>query len=286
MSQVTTSARGRALALALAPAIVAIAVGCGGARAAPAPTVSATGSPAAAGPVAHHRLTGTWNRYPQIDEPPDPRLPPPPPIGPPPLKPQYLAAWQAEQKAAKEADERGQPLFTDYVKCLPDGMPAMMVAMFPMEVLQTPGQITLVQEAYNQIRRIYLNEKQIPIEEAEPGYWGHSVGHWEGDTLVVDTVGIKEKVRFRGVPHSDQMRIRERMQLLSPDFFEDHITIEDPVYLTQPWTFSWAYKRLPHYKMLEYVCDSNREYKDPQTGGTRLRLNNGQPGPTPQTPQR
>jgi hypothetical protein len=235
------------------------------------------------GSVANHGLTGTWNRYPQLDEQPDPKLPPaPPPVGPPPLQPQYLASWEAEQKAAKEADARGQPLYTDYVKCLPDGMPSMMLAMFPMEVLQTPGQVTIVQEAYNQVRRIYLDEKQVPIEDAEPGYWGHSVGHWEGDTLVVDTIGIKEKVRFRGVPHSDRMRIHERIHMLTPDFFEDRITIEDPVYLTRPWSFSWAYKRLPHYKMLEYVCDSNREYKDPDTGSTRLRLlNGGQSGAAP-----
>jgi hypothetical protein len=236
---------------------------------------------AASGSAAGDRgLTGTWNRYPQLDETPDPKLPPPPPpVGPPPLKAQYLPAWEAQQKAAKEADARGQPLYTDYVKCLPDGMPAMMLAMFPMEVLQTPGQVTIVQEAYNQVRRVYLNEKQIPVEDAEPGYWGHSVGHWQGDTLLIDTVGIKEKVRFRGVPHSDQMRIHERIRLLTPDFFEDRITVEDPVYLTQPWSFAWAYRRLPHYKMLEYVCDSNREYKDPETGGTRLRLENHDHGP-------
>jgi hypothetical protein len=224
--------------------------------------------------AANHGLTGTWNRYPQLGEEPelDPKFPPPPPIGTPPLKAEYMAGWEKDQKAAKDADARGQPLYTDYVKCLPDGMPSMMMGMFPMEVLQTPGQITIVQEAYNQVRRIYLNEKQIPIDDAEPGYWGHSVGHWEGDTLLVDTVGIKEKVRFRGVPHSDQMRIHEHIHMWSADIFEDRITIEDPEYLTQPWTFSWAYKRLPHYKMLEYVCDSNREYKDPDTGGTRLRL--------------
>ncbi len=247
---------------------------------------------AAASAPAVHGLTGTWNRYPQIDEQPDPKFPPPPPVGPPPLKPQYLGAWEAEQKAAKEADARGQPLYTDYVKCLPDGMPAMMQGMFPMEVLQTPGQVTIVQEAYNQVRRIYLNEKQIAVEDAEPGYWGHSVGHWEGDTLLVDTVGIKETVRFRGVPHSDHMRIRERIRLLTPDFLEDRVTVEDPVYLTQPWTFTWAFKRLPHYKMLEYVCDANREYKDPQTGGTRLHLTappapGADPGAAqPSTPQK
>ncbi len=242
--------------------------------------------------AADHGLTGTWNRYPQLDEKPDPKLPPPPPpVGDPPLKPEYLASWQAQQKAAREADARGEPLYTDYVKCLPDGMPTMMLAMFPMEVLQTPGQVTIVQEAYNQVRRIYLNEKQTPIEDAEPGYWGHSVGHWEGDSLLVDTIGIKEKVRFRGVPHSDQMRIHERIRMLTPDFFEDHITVEDPVYLSAPWSFTYAYKRLPHYKMNEYVCDSNREYKDPETGGTRLRLLNDpagtqRPAQEPATPHR
>ena len=224
-------------------------------------------------PPAVHGLTGTWNRYPQLGEAPDPKLPPPPPpVPPPPLKAQYKPAWDAKQQAIKDADARGEPPFTDYVKCLPDGMPTMMIAMFPMEVLQTPGQVTIMQEAYNQVRRIYLNEKQIPIEDAEPGYWGHSVGHWEGNTLLVDTVGIKPTVTFRGVPHSDQMRIHERIEMLRPDFFEDHITVEDPVYLTAPWSFSYAYTRLPHYKMLEYVCDSNREYKDPKTGGTRMRL--------------
>jgi hypothetical protein len=240
-----------------------------------APVVDAATPAGAAKPAgaAMHNMTGTWNRYPQIDEKPNPKFPPPPPpVGPPPLKPQYLADWQAQQKAAKDADARGQPLFTDYVKCLPDGMPAMMLGMFPMEVLQTPGQVTIIQEAYNQVRRIYLNEKQIPLEDAEPGYWGHSVGHWEGNTLIVDTVGIKPTVKFRGVPHGDKMRIREKIVLVLPNFLEDHVTVEDTDYLTGPWEFTWAYTRLPKYKMNEYVCDSNREYKDPETGGTRLHI--------------
>jgi hypothetical protein len=241
--------------------------------AAGAPGLAAPASTTQASSASVHGLTGTWNRYPQLGQAPDPKLPPPPaPVPPPPLKPQYQADWDAKQKAIHDADARGEPPFTDYVKCLPDGMPTMMIGMFPMEVLQTPGQVTIMQEAYNQVRRIYLNEKQVAIEDAEPGYLGHSVGHWQGDTLIVDTVGIKQTVLFRGVPHSDQMRIRERIHMVTPDFFEDHITVEDPAYLTGPWSFAYAYTRLPHYKMLEYVCDSNREYKDPKTGGTRLRI--------------
>lgn len=220
----------------------------------------------------HSALTGTWDRDPTGGAHLDPRYTSSAPAPAPPLKPQYRAEWEARQKAAREADERGQPLYSNYTHCLPDGMPAMMMAMFPMEVLQTPGQITIIQEAYNQVRRIYLGAKQLPIDDAEPGYWGHSVGKWDGDTLVVNTVGIKEKVRFRDVPHSDRMQIEERIKLLSPNKFEDQITVTDPVYLSEPWRFTWTYQRRPGYKMLEYVCESNREYQDPQTGGTRMRL--------------
>jgi hypothetical protein len=237
-------------------------------------SVGAADTPAAkdapAEKVSHARLTGAWDRYPGPEA--DPRYTAAPRVPDPPLKPQYLAEWQARQKAAHEADLRGEPIYSGYAQCLPDGMPAMMMAMFPMEVLQTPGQVTIIQEAYNQVRRIYLNEKQIPIDDAEPGFWGHSVGHWDGDALVVNTVGVKENVRFRDVPHSDQMTIDERIHLLSKDIFEDQVIVTDPAYLTAPWRFSWRYVRKPGYKILEYVCEGNREYRDPQTGGTRLQL--------------
>ena len=193
-----------------------------------------------------------------------------------PLKPEYKAAYDAQQKKVAEANKAGKPIATGYTHCLPDGMPTMMMGMFPMEVLQTPGQVTIIQEAYNQVRRIYLNEKQIAVEDAEPGFWGHSVGHWDGDELVVDTIGIKDYVRFRDVPHSDQMRISERMKVLDANHFQDQVTVTDPVYLTKPWSWTWMYKRRPGYKMYEYVCEDNREYADPVTGQARLRVT--QPG--------
>jgi hypothetical protein len=218
-------------------------------------------------------LTGTWERYHEKTFKIDPRISSPlARESEPPLKPKYLAEWRARQKAAHEADQRGQPIYGGYAQCLPDGMPAMMMAMFPMQVLQTPGQITIIEEAYRQVRYIYLDQTQVPIADAEPGFWGHSVGHWQGGTLVANTVGIKEEVRFHDVPHSDQMQINERIRLVTPDRFEDEITVIDPVYLTKPWTFTWEYQRRAGYKMLEYVCEDNREYRDPKTGGQRLQL--------------
>ncbi|HTV78956.1 MAG TPA: hypothetical protein VMF03_11900 [Steroidobacteraceae bacterium] len=239
-------------------------------RAAPMLALALASGALAAQPVSHPEMTGTWDRY--TTQTLDPRVTAVAPVPPPPLKPRYLAQWQAQQQAAKEADARGEPLYGGYAKCLPDGMPAMMMAMFPMEVLQTPGQITIIEEAYNQVRRIYLNEKQLAIDDAEPGFWGHSVGHWENGTLVVNTVGIKEEVQFRGVPHSPAMQINERMRMLTKDIFEDQVTVTDPQYLTGPWQFTWKYVRKPGYKILEYVCEANREYQDPQTGGIRMRI--------------
>jgi len=217
-------------------------------------------------------MTGSWNRYPDLEEEPLPGFPPPPAIPDPPLKPEFMADWKARRKAVQDAEARGEPLYTHYTACIPDGMPAMMMAMFPMEVLQTPGQITIIQEAYNQVRRIYLNDTLPAFEDAEPLFWGHSVGHWEGDTLVVETIGVKEHVRFRDVPHGKRMRIVERLRLLSADMMEDQVTVTDPDYFTGPWTFKWMYKRRPGYKMQEYVCEANRELLDPETGGVRLKI--------------
>ena len=103
-------------------------------------------------------FTGTWERYPQPGETPDPRYAPTP-IPDPPLKPEYKAEWEAGQKVLAERLEEGQPAGDNYVHCIPDGMPAMMMGMFPMEIFQRPEQINITQEAFNQTRRVYLNEE-------------------------------------------------------------------------------------------------------------------------------
>ena len=262
--------------LALAAALLAIASGSALLAVHQAHAASAAYDPRA--------LDGAWDRPP----PPTPEAGLDPtiraqPIGmngvpDPPLKPQFVAAWRKVRADNAAAFARGEPPVTGYVKCLPDGIPAMMMAMFPLEVMQSKGRVTIIEEAYNQVRRIYLDEKQIAIDDAEPGFWGHSVGHWEGDTLVVNTVGIKENVRFRDVPHSDRMQIDERIRLIAPDYMQDKITVTDPKMLTAPWSWTWEYKRKSGYKLYEYVCEDNREYTDPDKGSQRLKLLPGSGG--------
>ena len=192
----------------------------------------------------------------------------------PPLKPEFAAEYEADVRLRQEAERRGEPIPSPNAQCIPEGMPAMMIALFPMEVLQTSGQLTIVQEAFSQIRRIYIGEDPPAIEDAEPTFFGHSGARWEGDTLVVETVGIKDNVRYRNAPHSASMRIVERMRMLDADRFENQITVIDPEYLTGRWAWTWTYQRKPGYKMYEYVCEDNREFVDPDTGAQRMRFRN------------
>jgi len=195
------------------------------------------------------------------------------PQTPPPLRPEYREIVDARVTAQRDASARGEPIATAATFCLPQGMPAMMGGggPFPMEILVSDGQVTIIQEAYNQVRRIYLDTPQLALEDIEPGFYGRSVAHWEGDTLVVDTIGVKESVEFRNIPHSPEMRISERIRLLEDNTLVDELTIEDPVVLELPWTVNFVFNRLPGYEMMEYICEDNREYAD-ESGATRLRL--------------
>jgi hypothetical protein len=216
-------------------------------------------------------LTGVWGGF-QAGRGGDPKFAPPAP-GQLVLKPEYAKAYEARRAAEAEANKRGEQLANSSVQCVPYGVPTMMsVAVYPVEIIQNAQQVTIISEAFSEVRRVYLNQPQMKIEDVAPGYYGRSVGRWEGDTLVVDTVGIKTTVGgYRGMPHSDQMRITERFKLLTPDILHDQITIEDPIVLEKPMTYTLAYRRMPNYEMVEFVCDNNREYID-EKGIVRLKV--------------
>jgi len=198
-------------------------------------------------------ITGVWERAK------DPTAPSSQPAQ---LKPEYLKEKQRLVQAQSEANAKGAPLATRLMHCQGDGMPGMMGGPFPMEILQSKGQVTIIQEAYTQVRRIYLDAAQKAIDELEPSFFGNSVGLWDGSVLLVDTVGIKPQVLYQNMPHSEQMRIKEKIYFATNEILRDEITIEDPVVLEKPWTFTMSYKRIPNYQMLEYICEGNRYYVD------------------------
>jgi hypothetical protein len=216
-------------------------------------------------------LTGVWGPF-KGGKGPNAKFAPPP-AGQLLLKPEYAKPYEARRAREAESNQRGEQLATAGSQCIPYGVPTMMsVAIYPVEIIQTSKQVTIISEAFSEVRRVYLDRPQAKLEDVAPGYYGRSVGRWEGDTLVVDTIGIKPAVNgYRGMPHSDQMRVTEHFHLVAPDILHDQITIDDPVVLEKPMVYTLAYTRMPGYEMVEFVCDNNREYID-EKGIVRLKV--------------
>jgi len=196
-------------------------------------------------------ITGVWEIFPD---------PPPPrrsrvPNGGPNLREPYATQWKAFRAEREAKLQAGTPLVDASTLCLPEGMPTVMWAIYPLQILQTPGQVTVLAEFVTQTRRIFLDVPMLAPDDNAPSYYGFSAGRWEGDTLVVTTKGVREDVTFFDIPHSDEMTITERIKLTGPDLLEDQITIEDPKMLLEPYKFSFGYKRNYEYRISEYYCE-------------------------------
>jgi hypothetical protein len=160
--------------------------------------------------------------------------------------------------------------------CLPPGMPGIMGQPYPMEFLMTPGQVTILIEAYNQIRHIYTDGRKLP-DDPDPTFHGTSVGRWEGDTLVAETVGFSPLTQIAsGVSHSDKMRIVERFRLADPETMNIETTISDPEALTSPYTTSLTLKRHRDWTLAEYICEQNNRNFVDEHGKAGIKL--GSPG--------
>jgi len=213
-------------------------------------------------------ISGTWERTPDdwFGENPDDPVHPGGPMN---LKAPYAKQYADLKKRQAAANEAGTPLATTSSMCLPEGMPVMMAALFPIEIIHDDKQVIVLGEYLQQVRRIILNEPNPPLKELDPSYQGYSRGHWEGDTLVVKTQGVRTDVMFYDVPHGKAMTITERLRLKTPDLLENQVVIEDPEVLNSPYRFTFDYKRST-YRLHEYVCENNQIVTD-SDGTTHLK---------------
>jgi hypothetical protein len=181
------------------------------------------------------------------------------------LTPAYAAKAQARQASNEDAQT---------ANCLPPGLPAIMSQPYPIEILMTPGKVTLVIEAYTQVRHIFTDGRALP-EDPDPNFYGTSVGRWEGDTLVVETAGFAQVARGLTFPYSDKMRIIERFKLADPDTLTIDTTIVDPEALTMPYSMGTrTLKRHRSWTIAEYICEeNNRNYVDAD-GKAGIKLSN------------
>ncbi len=174
-----------------------------------------------------------------------------------PWKPAAAAKIAQLEKEEKAGNPKGL-----FVNCLPESMPSwMLITHNALEFLFSPGRVTILGESDgNRLRRIYTDGRPHPADP-DPTFHGHSIGHWENGTLVVDTIGVLPETYIApseavGVPNNGDLHVIEHIHLESPDILRDDLEIIAPHVLTKPWKTSRSYfrQRARKYDIVEGVC--------------------------------
>ena len=174
----------------------------------------------------------------------------------PPMLPWTQAMWEYNKGNSVKYDPEGF--------CLPPGGPRSMGTPYPAEIIQQDDRIIVIFEGGGHVwREIHMDGRAHPEgDELNPTYFGHSVGHWEGDTLVVDTVGYNEKtwLDFGGYMHSDQLHTVERFSRPFKEVLHYEAVIDDPGAYSKPWTVSWDINWSEGQELADYICQENNKF--------------------------
>lgn len=178
-------------------------------------------------------------------------------LGRPKLKPEV--AKLSDQRRAAEA--AGVATAAGAGGCHGSGPAGFWAGPYAWEIVQSPTQINLYQEYAEQVRRIYTDGRKHPnLETADPLFFGHSVGHWEGNVLVVDTANISSESRINdvGSNNTEKSRIVERFTPVGPERLDVDVTVYNPDILAEPWHFVRKLYRKAGMEVLDYICDNDR----------------------------
>jgi hypothetical protein len=169
----------------------------------------------------------------------------------PPLLPAAKSIYDQHLAAAA----RGDRSFDGTTRCLPPGLPRLMLVSSPFEILQRPKVIYFIHELNRLPRRAYVDEP-LPTD-ADPRYLGYSVARWEGDTLVIESAGFEDGTLLdaAGLPHSDALHVTERYRLeRGGKRLQVVFTVEDARTFSAPWSFEAEYVKRRDYELRENVC--------------------------------
>ncbi|HUO21817.1 MAG TPA: hypothetical protein VMU59_04810 [Caulobacteraceae bacterium] len=173
-------------------------------------------------------------------------------------EPLPLLPWAA--KVVKDRTPPGFNYLDDSLhRCIHRGMPygVSTTVLSPLQIIEAPQQkqITVLFETFTAFRIINMDQNHPP--HPTPSYMGNEVGHWEGDTLVVDTIAVSDKTTIMSVvPHSVNMHLVERIRRTGPDTMEDRMTIDDPATFSKPWSVTERFKKVPGMRMAEFICEN------------------------------
>ena len=169
-----------------------------------------------------------------------------------PYQPWAEALFKHRQETSSKDDPTGW--------CIPGGVPRSDLVGYPFKILQMPGLQVIMYEAVHSYRQIFTDGRPLP-KDPNPTWMGYSIGHWEGDELVVETTGFNDKgwLDNGGKPATDALRVTERFRRLNFGNAEIKITIDDKKAYTKPWTVTLPLDFVPDTELLEYVCNENNK---------------------------
>jgi hypothetical protein len=191
-------------------------------------------------------ITGVWAGGPMAD------------IGKDVLPGEQLILTPLGAQRYKDVDHAKDP----NARCLPPGPSRMMSRAHPTMIMQRPDVVAVLSESEHIFRLIYTDGRPHPEDAADnPGWFGHSIGKWEGDTLVVDTVGITDRTWLDGAghEHSDKLHLTERFRLSNPNTLEYIVTYDDPVFFVKPFTSKKVLRRQVGDWILDHTCLENEQ---------------------------
>jgi hypothetical protein len=143
-------------------------------------------------------------------------------------------------------------------RCVPPGAPAANTFPAPFKIIQTPELIAILYETETTFRQIFMDGRNHPVDPV-PTMYGYSVGKWEGSTLVVESLGFKDRgwLDRMGHPHSERLRLIERFTRRDFGHMDLSITVDDPKTYTEPFTYTQRMRLLPDTELMEYFCSEN-----------------------------
>jgi hypothetical protein len=146
--------------------------------------------------------------------------------------------------------------------CLPMGIVQFHTQGAPRKFVQTPGVLVIMYEASSGLRQIFTDGRALPNNDPQPWWYGYSVGKWDGDTLVVETTGLRDGgwLDIFGSPLTDAGKITERFRRVSYGRMEIDITIEDSKVYTRPWTVRVNQRIMPDQQLIEFICLENQRF--------------------------
>lgn len=174
-----------------------------------------------------------------------------------------MQAWAIERTAA---NIKAGPQKDPETLCFPSGIPRLYVHQYPIEILQLPGRVLMLFEYDHFARQIWTDGRKHPdADTLEASWMGHSIGGWEGDTLVVDSVGFNDRTWLdnAGHPHTEALHLVERFRRVANDTLQVDLTFDDPKTYTKPWTGQRVFHLKPGWEISEQICADNFLWKEP-----------------------